>query len=355
MNKISDGVSIAADYTQSISELVSSKKEYIIKQSINIVLLLIILLAFGCFDWMHLKFRWEYLGDPNFWINVFVKAAADIAAYNIGINIILDDLIKRNKTLCKLKGTYDELNKYKNEDFEEYIALYNRECKIACYKHQINYKIYRLNKHAKNGDKLLYSRKGASEEAKMQNKYCVKRKELELLRTDEYIQENIDSLDVKYVQVDPAIFELEINGTQKVVQNKVTGSITKGRVVMSATTLMGVIAIPVVINSITLAPNGEELEEGVVAAVNYAIKIASDIGVVIWQFLRGIFATPKIVSQQLTNPLEERVKILKKYYSWREKDGKSVPQCYKDLTKEPAPEEIIEISEDELNLIKGTE
>ena len=327
-------VNTVGDYTEAISELVSSKKEYILKQTINVLLLLIILLAFGCFDWMHLTFRWEYLRDPNFWINVFVKAASDIAAYNIGINIILDDLIKRNKTLGKLKSVYDDLNKYKNEDFEIFIDLYNRECKENAYRQYINYKIYRLNKHAKNRDKLLYSSKLATEEAKLQNKYCVKRRELEQLRTDEYIKENIDSLEVRYIQVDPAIFELEINGTQKVTQNKVTGSITKGRLVMSATTLAGVIAVPIVTNSIALAPSGEELAEGAVAAVNYVIKMATDIGVIIWQFLRGVFATPKIVSQQLTNPLEERVKILKKYYSWREKQGKDVPQCYKDLLEE---------------------
>ena len=349
MSKFSDGVSTAADYTNSISELVSSKKELVIKQSINVVLLLIILLAFGCFDWMHLTFKWEYLGDPNFWINVFVKAAADIAAYNIGINVILDDLIKRNKTLVKLKKTYDELNKYKEDDFEDFIDLYNLEYKIACYKHQINYKIYRLNKHAKNRDKLLYSRKGVSEEAKIQNKYCVKRKELEQLRTDEYIKENIDSLEVKYIPVDAAIFELEINGAKKVTQNKVTGSITKGRLVMSATTLIGIIAVPIVINSIALQPNGTELAEGAVAAVNYAIRMASDIGVIFWQFSRGIFATPKIVSQQLTNPLEERVKILKKYYSWRLKKGLTVPQYFTDLTKEQKEEEIIELTPEQLD------
>ena len=217
------------------------------------------------------------------------------------------------------------------------------------YKNYINFKIVRLNKFAKKKDKLLYSSK-LREEEKERNRYCIVRKQLEELKTDEYVDANIDSLEVKYKDIDAGIFELEINGSQKIIENKVTGSVNKGRVVMSITTLMGVIAGPIIINSISLDPNDEELVEGTVAAINYAIKMASDIAIIIWQFLRGIFSTHNIVSQQITMPLAERVKILKKYYSYRLSQGKTVPQCYKDLLEEV---EYVEMTKEELEKING--
>ena len=332
-----------------VADLVSSKKEFIVKQIINTTLLLVILGAFGCFDWMHLQFHFEYLSDASFWFNVVIKAIADICAYNIGINVIVDEVIKKNTTLQKLKSIYNELNNYKDEDFEEYINKYNRECKIEAYINEINFKIVKLNKFSRKSDKLLYSSKAEDkQELKKINRYCIKRQQLEDLKTDTYIEANIDNLEVKYKDVDAGIFDLEINGTQKIVQNKVTGSINKGRVITSATTLLGILAGTIFVNSFRLTPNTQELEDGVVAAMNYAIKMITDIGLILWQFLRGVLTTPRIVSQQLTNPLEERVKILKKYYTWRRSNGKTVPQYFLDLVKEPVKEEYIEVTEEQL-------
>ena len=336
--------------SENVKELVSSKKETIIKQIANVILLLVILLVFGCFDFLHLTFHWEYLLDSNFWVSVSVKAVADICAYNIGINVILDEIIRRNTTLCKLKEIYDNLNKYKENDFEDFINEYNRECKIRQYKNEINFKIYKLNKKAKHCDKILYSSSKEEDiDLKKHNKYCIARSELEAIKTDKFIELNIDNLEVKYVDIDPAVFDLEINGSQKIEQNKITGSLNKGRAIASLTTLASVIAGPIIINSFKLDPNQQEFEDGVVAGVNYALKMASDIGILFWQFLRGILSTHKIVSQQLTIPLEERVKILKKYYLNRKANNKKVPQCYEDLFKEV---KYVEVSKEELEKIK---
>lgn len=333
-NVVADGVNKFGDAVVDLSDLISSKKEYALKQIANALLLLIILLVFGCFDFLHLTFHYEYLFDPNFWISVGTKAAADIASYNIGINVIIDDVINRNKVLREIKRTYEKLNKYKDEDFVEFINEYNRDCKIQAYKNKIIRKIYLLNKTARQRDKLLYANKLADAEVKKKNRYCVKRTELEQLKTDEYIKSNIDALDIKYKDVDPAVFELEINGSQKVVENKVTGSVNHGRIVLSLTTMLGIIAVPIINNAWQLDPNKEEFEDGVVAGVNYAIKMATDIGIIIWQFTRGMFSTSKIVSTEITTPLSLRVKILKKYYAWRTKKGLWTPQCYLDLLKE---------------------
>ena len=354
-NKVGNTLANASEKTTQISNLVSTKRQYIFKQIINGILLFVILFVFGCFDFAHLKFHYEYLIDANYWVNVTTKGIADICAYNVGINVVIDDVIKRNIVLQELSKLYEKLNNCKQMDFEDFIVEYNKECKIVAYKHEINHKIYKLNKHSKRSDKLLYYK----EPNNTTNKYCIHRRELEHLKTDEYILANIDSIDVRYRDIDASVFDLEINGAQKIVTNTVTGSLKKGRIVASATTILGVVGISMFFNSFSLEPNKEEFVDGVAAAVNYVMRTFIDIGIVAWQFLRGILTTHSIVSKQITIPLEERVRILKLYYAWRQQKSLSVPKCYvkcleeKEEKEEEKPTEVkeevkeIEMTEEE--------
>jgi len=355
-----DAVATASEKINEVSEFASSKRQFIFKQVVNGILLLVILVAFGCFDFAHLKFHYEYLGDANYWYNVINKAVADICAYNVGINIIIDDAINRNKTLQKLKDLYDKLNKCKEEDFREFMEIYNRDCRIKSYKSKINHQIYRLNKYSSRRVKVLYNQdkhkekvEGATYQQIHHTLYYRKREELEHLRSDDYIQNNIDTLNVRYRDIDPEVFDLEINGTEKVNRGKVTGSIGKGRLIASTSTLAGVIGISMFFNSWSMEPNKEEFENQMVQAWYYTLKAMEDIGVIAWQFLRGILSTHNIVSQQLTMPLEERNKILKLYYDWRKKNGKSVPKCYLESFKEEETAEYVEMTQEEFDRLKA--
>ena len=327
----------ASEKMSELSELVSSRKEYILKQTINGFLLFTILVIFGCFDFAHLTFHLEYLIDPNYWYNIFMKGIADICAYNIGINVVLDDVIKRNTTLERLKILYEKLNACKDKDFPEFMVVYNRENRVKAYVSKMNHQLYKLNKYSRRSSKVKYN-KGIRT-----GHYCKKRSELEYLMTEEYIKNNYDVLNVRYRDIDAEIFELEINGSRKVVQGKVTGSIGKGRLIATSTTIMGVIAISMFFNSFSLEPDMQEFEDELTAALYYIMRAVTDVAIVCWQFMRGVLTTHSIVSNQLTLPLSERVKILKRYYAWRAEHGKSVPQCYLDTLKEKKDEELVEI------------
>lgn len=352
---VADATNKIGEASNYVTDLVSSKRQFVIKQVTNVFLLLVILIVFGCFDFLHLKFHYEYLLDQNYWVDIVIKAIADICSYNIGVNFIIDDVIKRNIQLVNLKYQYERLNEVKQEDFQEFIDEYNKEQKALAFKSYINHKIYLLNKFSRKSDRLLYSRVDCRSGYVGRNRYCKKRHELEQMKTDEFIHANIDSLEAPYKDVDAAIFELEINGTEKIVQNKVTGSLARGRTIASVSTMFGVIAFAMIIKPVALDPSKQEFVDGAVAAANYAVSIASDIGIIIWQFTRGILGTHKIVSNQMTVPLAERVKILKRYYEWRKEKGKFVPQCYYDLLagtlKPTSNDDSEELSQEEYDLI----
>ena len=347
------------DAVNTVTDLISSKKEFIFKQTINIVLVFVIMFVFGCFDFMHATFHWEYLADQDYWVSVTMKTIGDVCAFNIGINLLIDDAIKRNKVLARLKEIYENLNKYREKDFDGYVDnIYNKEQRIEAYKNQIDFHIRALNKVSRAKDRILYSSDDPNkQEIKKTNKYCIHRARLEELKSDEFIEKNYENLSVYYKNVDPAVFGVELDGSQKIKQNKVTGSIVKGQVKASATTILSVMTVSMFFGSIMLQPDTQELEEGVIAAMNWVLRAVADIGVILWQLFRGTFTAPKIVSSQLTVPCGERVKILKSYFAWRQENGKSVPEYYTKLIKGEVEFEcdkdstIVEITPDQLKKI----
>lgn len=356
-SEIAKGVVQVGAVSDAVSDLISSKKQFIAKQIVNVFLLLLILLIFGCFDFLNLEFHYEYLAEASYWFDVGTKAVADICAYNIGVNFILDDVIKRNKTLISLKRIYDKLNDCKQDDFDEFLEEYNKQERVKAYKNRMVHKIYLLNKRARKKDIILYNRliktgKSVHDITNEKNLYCRKRAQLEYMRTNEYIFENIDSLNVRYINIESAVFGIEIDGAPKVDENKVTGSVSKGRAIASSSTLFGVIVWSMVFRSISLAPDQEQFENQMVAAAHYATKMAADIGIIIWQFMRGMLGTHKIVSQQITTPLSVRVKVLKEYYSWRRKKGLFVPDCYLNLLREHKDEDENEKEIEEVEMTK---
>ena len=342
-----EGVNKVNESIDKVSGLVSTKREFIIKQTANSVLLFIILIVFGCLDFATLTFHGEYLLTPSYWGTIGTKMVAAICALNVGINMMIDNEIKKSEELARNIDVYNRLIVLKDTDFEYFVTrVYNPELKARAYKNKINRQIYLLNKLSRKKDRLLYSSDlPENENKKAKNVYCRKRKELEELKTDEYIAKNIDNLVVNYHEVDAAIFELEINGAPKSNGVKVTGNITIGRIRESSSIILSMLALSMLTTSFGLTASAEEFENNVVAFWHYCLKAVEDIGVVLWQFFNGTLRARKIVSSQLTQPYAGRNAVLQAYVNWREETKAKESAVYKELKKE---DEIIEIPEDKL-------
>lgn len=339
-----DGISRANDGLDWFTGLVSSKREFIIKQAANSVLLFIILLVFGCLDFATLTFHGEYLLTASYWGTIGTKLIAAICALNVGINMMLENEIKKSEELKRNKERYEKLIKLKDTDFEFFVVrVFNVELKIRAYKASINYKIHRLNRFSRRRDRLLYSSDlPESQEKKLKNKYCIKRKELEELKSDEYIEKNIDNLIVRYREVDPAIFELEINGAQKTAGVKTTGSIAIGRAKESTTIVFSMLALSMLTTSFGLEASKEEFANNMVAFWHYLLKAVEDTGIVLWQFFNGTLRARKIVSSQLTQPYAGRNVVLQAYINWRAETNAKNSAAFEELKEDDG---VIEISE----------
>ena len=319
------GVDSGYDVIGKFISYANTSREKITKQIVNSVLLLIIFAVFGCFDFLTMSFHFEYIATASYWTRVISKSIVSICAYNIGINLSWDREIEKDIILKENADKYERLNKLRDSEiFNPYVMeVFNRQEKKKAYINKINRKLYWLDKFARNKDKLLYSYKSKDEtkmleieEQKKNNWYCVKRKELEELKSEEYINENLDSINVRYNFVDPIIFDLELDGKSNYNGVKVKGSVTSGRGRATANVFVGMLGVSMFIASIGLDASQEQFTDNMVAFWHYLLTCAEDVGIILWQTLRGIFGSRKIISSEITQPLIGRNQVLLSYIQY---------------------------------------
>ena len=356
MNNPFESISRANDVIDDAISVASGKREYLAKQLINVILLFIILLVFGCLDFAQLTFHFEYLRSVSYWGSVFSKTVAGVCSFNIGINLMWEVEIRKDKILAASILLYNHLIKYKEDDFEHFITrVYNPREKKKAYISQINRQIYKLNRISKAKDRLLYSSDlPENQEKKLKNKYCIIRQRLEDLKKDDFIDKNLESLKVRYYLVDATIFELEIDGSAVVHGVKTRGNITYGKARASTNVIMGMVGISMFITAIALEFNQEQFESQMVRFWHYCLKCATDVGVVLWQTYRGMLNTRKIISQELTQPYVGRNKVLREYYKWRFEQGKLDEKSYNNIVKYEETVEV-ELTEEQLKKLKDIE
>lgn len=344
VSRINDTVSKAVS-------IANSKKELIFKQFVNIALLFVILLVFGCLDFATLTFHFEYILTASYWATVGSKVIAGMCAFNIGINLMYDAEVKKNAVLAELIEKYDELIKRKQLDFEYYVVhVFNPAEKKKAYISQINRKIYLLNKVSRAKDRLLYSSDlKENQEKKKHNKYCIKRQELEDLKKDDFIEKNLASLKVKYYEVDPVVFDLEIDGAPAQKGVKTKGNAINERAKATTTMVVGMVMFSMFITAFGLEANKQVFEDQMVAFWHYCLKCVQDIGIILWQVSRGALKTRKIISSSLTEPYAGRIRVLTDYLEWRLTNNRPNSLVYDELNSEVE----IEMTEEELQKITG--
>lgn len=311
------------DATGRLTQLLSNKQEKVTKGVINFILLVVILGVFGCFDFLTMRFNFDvfdFVGHQelaaSYWTEVITKAIAGVCAYNIGMNINWEREVEKSFTLKDLIRRYNDLEKMRDgKTFNDYVMnVYNLEEKKKAWVDHINKKIHRLNRFARHGELILYS--SEDEQGKKKSRYCRKRKDLEEMKTDEWIDKNIGSAFVRYRAVDPIVFSLDIECKTEARGAKVQGNVAMAKVRNSASVVLGMLAISMFLASFALSASKEKFVDQMQAFWYYLLKILEDVGVVLWQVFRGMLDDRKLVNSELVAPYAGRIKVLEAYVSW---------------------------------------
>lgn len=292
-------------------------KDKLIKNMVISVLTLIILIVEGCFNFAKLEWNFVALYQIDFWVGITTKLLLLLLVRMLALMIFQDVAREKNETLAKEKVINAKLMKLKDADFPIWVENdLNLKIKIEAWKLKINKKLTKLENKATENDRMIYFSKKINEEAKLQNKYYrLKTRYLEQL-TDEYINDNIDNLLVKYKRVDAAIFDLPVNLTVSENKYQLTAK-TRSAIIFT----LGTSSIWLLLT--TIIRNAMEFSKNDAALLAIMISLALDLIFLLMQFFSGMMDAFKIINTQEVLPYVNRNRILREYLYHKEPEQRN--------------------------------
>ena len=304
----------------------NSNRTPILKNIFSIVLLILILVVEGCFNFLTFEFKLDRLINLGFWTNIAIKVVLLVLVKMWVMSIFMDVARNKNKDLNYNKKVNEKLLESKDDKFPKWVEnVENVEIKIEFYKRKMYKAIAKLEHNASQQDRMLYF--NDDEEVKATNEYCIKRKELEYLISDEYIQENIAWLDIKnYPMIDSAIFDCPI-GNENIHKKYQLSAKTKSAIFSS------LLFASVTFLLIQTIWNAIELQNSELSALVIFSTIIMDFIFILWQGLTGISTAFSIVEQQEVLPYVNRNRILEKYLYYKNPDSTKEVKEYLAIMK----------------------
>lgn len=309
-------------------EKLAYNKTNILKNVFSILLLILILIVEGCFNFVTFEFNVEKLANLGFWTNVAFKVVLLVLVKMWVMSIFMDVARNKNKDLDFNKKLNEKLMQTKDDKFPKWVEnVENKEIKIEFYKKKINKMIAKLEHEATPQDRMLYF--NDDEELKLHSEYCVERAELEYLLTDEYIEKNYHWLDInKYPQIDSAVFDCPI-GNDNISKKYQLSAKTKTAIF---TSLLSASIITIVLQTVW---NSIEMFKNDLDLLIIFSGLLMDFIFIVWQGLTGISSAFTIVEQQEVLPYVNRNRILEKYLYYKNpNDEKTVRECINAMKDE---------------------
>lgn len=309
-------------------EKIAYHRTTILKNTFSTILLILILVVEGCFNFLTFEFKTDRLLSLGFWTNVATKVVLLVLVKMWVMSIFIDIARRKNLDLDFVKKFNDKLMETKDNNFPKWVEnVENVEITIEFYKRKYSTKIAKLERKAKMKDRMLYFNN--DEVARQHNKYCRKRAELEYLISDEYINNNIAWLDVKgQPRIDSAVFDCPI-GNDNIAKKYQLSARTKTAIF---TTLLSACFITLITQTIW---NSIELSNSQASALVIIAGLIMDCIFIGWQGLTGMSSAFTIVETQEILPYVNRNRILEKYLYYKNPDNiKEVKEAVNQMKRE---------------------
>lgn len=287
------------------------------KTAITFIALFLIFLVEGCMNWVEVGFLWDNLLQPQLYILTGLNATLMIAIKIIVFNWLLPLIKEKNKTLKKEQIKNSKLSEFKDLKFYGWIeSNYNINSKKEAWRIKISKKLRKLNKWAKDKEVAEYYKikreayilSDDEQNLKFEpvlNKYGQKRERLELQITEEYINDNIEFLNVNYHHINPYDFDIPVTN-DRINKNKITSHETRA----IALSLVLSCIVMLVLNMIKqlLDPNPNNA-----AFIATIINLGLDLLFMAWQCFSAFLDANKIVKKELIVAYANRNRILIEY------------------------------------------
>ena len=293
---------------------------------VDYLLLVFICFALGAFDIFILKKSDKFM-QPSYWYHAACRIGAYILAAVLGVRIGLPKAkdanmelrlaLKKNRKLIVLK----EID---GSRFNDFICRTNVGVKINAWKALINSRLEKLNKKVPDFYLLYYndrkddyferfkpkSRKKIKAKADI---YCKKREDLEELLSDEYIKDNINSLNVNYYIVKDTDFNSIVENGLGYKFYKTRSNVKRNAARAIGSSIIFTIVLTLVAGSFALSIDEALLEARIVTVFTVILNGILDIGLTLWRFLNGYFDCERIVREEDLRSCLDRNELLVLY------------------------------------------
>ena len=291
-----------------------NNRDKLVKNIITTFLLLLILIIEGCFNFITLEFNFYTLCQIQFWVKIAFKIFMLLLVRMLALNIFLVKARDSNKELQVEKSKNEKLVKLKDADFPYWIEnVKNKEIKIEAWKEKINKKLARLEKKAKEEDIQLFYNNSISEEEKLKNKYYSRKMHFLTLLTNDFIEGNINTLQVKFQRLNSAVFDLPVNLETDNKKYQITSKTKNATILSLAFASVGLLTFNVVFNGMDFSKNNAVL----IATI---LSLAVDMVFLLYQFFMGILDSYRIINSNELLPYINRNRILKEYFYYKKPD-----------------------------------
>ena len=330
--------------TEQIYNKVLFHKTAIIKNVIAVLIMAAILAFEGCFNFATLTWNIELLENPAYWVRIATKIFLLVSIKAMCFLTFMDIARRTNLDLGTQKNLNTKLMKLKGQDFPYYIEnVKNREIKIEAYKKKINAQITKLEAKAKAIDRALFFTKDETKfELRDKNAYCIKRKDLEYKKSDEYIEANYEYLDITgYAHIDPAVFDMPVSIQKEKNKYQMTSKTKSTIAIIFSTSIISL----VITQSIWNATGFDQLEDYNALAIFMNILI--DLIFMVMQAFTGIRQAFTTIDTQEVLPYANRNRTLQEYIYWKEPNKEDKIKTWIEALENAARKEAENKNEEE--------
>lgn len=260
----------------------------------------------GLLELVALGFDPSELENPSWWAKLFFNILANfVILYSVAYDKIINSYKKNPEIVGKKQLIEKEVRETIRADFDDYIKEDNKQRKIDAWKEYITKKIAKLEKRRtrRNHEIVDY---GKTKDIK-NNKYYKKRKYLEYLMSDEYIQKNLLYIHIPYFMITRPLIEMGVPSRKngKPIETNASLRIVKDNIGKFLATIAFMIAFAVMI------PDFKKF------TVLTLLLVLMKLFTLAWNFWCGSAYGDHYQSDIILPDLQYRYDYIEKYAEWR--------------------------------------
>lgn len=286
--------------------------------TISVILLLLSFVLTGLFSFIKADFDFNVVLSGQFWFSTLTVLIINIIALLSSITMGVPRFKENNKKIEDKEKIINEFAQTEDPNtFEEFLIDYNYERKKKIYLNRLDIRISKLKQKMSFEERKIYFR-GNQQEWEL-NKNVALIKQLEKERTEDYIKNNLEFLNIDY----PIVHSASVFSTGKLAT--VDGMIDKHSGGDKSKWWISKV-LPGYFLSISLTAFWASflitavLEFSIILIVDVLVRIVG----ILMNYVNGTYLSRDYVEEILLGDLDFSISVIKRYYIW--KKNRTTPQ-----------------------------